>query len=217
MASAALPLGPTVFPPQLVAKNSLGFTWNYTLFDGEGGKGLYFVRFPKVLFGGGAVPCHVLHNGTREKDPELATAMYANEERRVVFVTTAMPGRRGSGPGSTTWRFTPDIGDGTSAKNSLHQVTGTPGMGKTAEVFDWRYVKGSDAIKEVGAHGFELVRRTGGRSDIVAVLGFKSFSVKKRYTFAFLGDGLGLGREFEVMAVMTMIRVEFLFQEAARS
>lgn len=213
MASAALSLGPTIFPPQLVAKNSMGFTFNYTLYDSNAKQGLYFVRFPKVLFSGGDLPSHVLHDGPRDKDRELATAMYADEERCVVVIITTLPGRRAV----TEWYFIPDIGDGTAAKNSLHRVTGRFGGEGPEEVFEWRYVKGGESIKEVGAHGFEMVRRTGGRSDVVAVLGFKAFSMKKRYTFAFLGHGITMGREFEIMAVMSMIRVEFIFQEAARS
>jgi hypothetical protein len=213
MASAALPLGPTVFPARLIAKNSLGFTFNYTLYDGDSGKALHFVRFPKALFSSGHTPSHVLHNGPREKDPELASANYVEEEERIIVITTIMPGRRGT----TAWRFTPDVGDEDGSRNSLHRVTGCYGGEGPEEVFEWKYVKGSEAIREVGVHGFEMSRRTGGRADVVAVLGFKSFSVKKRYTFAFVGDGNTLGREFEIMAVMSMIRVEYLFQEAARS
>ncbi|KAL2205231.1 hypothetical protein CC79DRAFT_1323954 [Sarocladium strictum] len=214
MASAALPLGPTVFPPRLIAKNSLGFTFNYTLYDADTGKGIYFVRFPKVLFGSSAqTPSHVLHNGPREKDVELASASYVDEEGQGIVIVTSVPGRRGT----TAWRFTPDVGDEDGKRNSLHRITGSYGDEGPQETYEWRYVKGSEAIREVGAHGFEMVRRTSGRADVVAVLGFKAFSVKKRYTFAFVGDGANLGREFEIMAVMSMLRVEYLFQEAARS
>lgn len=213
MASAALGLGPTVFPPQIVAKSSLGFTFNYTLYDADGKQGLYFVRFPKGLFNSGAVPSHVLHSGPRDKDPELSAASYADEDRMCVVIVTTLPGRRAI----TAWTFMPDVGNGVGGKNALHRVTGRFGGEGPEEVFEWRYVKGGEAIKKVGAHGFEMVRRTGRRSDVVAVLGFKAFSMKKRYTFEFQGYGITMGREFEIMAVMSMIRVEFIFQEAARS
>lgn len=51
----------------------------------------------------------------------------------------------------------------------------------------------------------------GGRVDVVVVFGFKLFLVKKRYIFVFVGDGNILGREFEIMVVMFMIWVEYLF------
>jgi hypothetical protein len=185
--------GLQLFPQQLSAKCSW-MSSSYPL-RSQKGKKINFVH----------IPCSVtstrisLHASQSKRSPKLASMDSSKKSRGEIMIAT-------NTSGSTHWTFKPCSGGFWS---STHRVTGIVGPKGYKEVFEWRYKKWG-AVKSVGNFGWELVRLDGGRKgDVVAVLGMSTWSLTKRFTFAFVGNGLdGMGPEFEAVAVMTGIWIE---------
>lgn len=192
--------GPQLFPPQFSAKCSW-LSSSYPL-RSQRGKKINYVY----------IPCSVtatrisLHASRSKRSSKLASMDSSKKSRGEIPIAT-------NTSGSTHWTFKPCSG---GIWSSTHRITGNMGSRDREEGFEWRYTK-SGAVKQVGNFGWELVRLTGSEKDVVAVLGMSTWSLTKRFTFSFVGEGLGsLGPEFEVIAVITAIWIENMFK-ASRS
>lgn len=191
---------PQLFPRQMTLKDG------WSLADADGAS-LHHVKMRNRIFATGPV-LYALHAGPSDSDPPMAYAKYAPDSKTSMVIEAP-----DESEDLGYWRFTQY--SKTEALGGIHKAEHSliGNINGRDESFVWRFTKDGVA-KNIGRVGWELIRTTNGRSDLVAIWGFKTEMFQRKRSFAFVGDGMRLGPEFEIAAVMTMIRVDWLYQQA---
>ncbi|KAF7558893.1 hypothetical protein G7046_g5259 [Stylonectria norvegica] len=192
-----------IFPPQMDAGIEWKFTASYFL-GTEQNKKQFAVTFPKGTFRNRNKPLIVLHSGPTENNTDLAWVDYepGHKKNQIIHV----PPRPGSNEKQATQcLFTPYAG---SWMKVIHRFSMEVGQDGRTEHFEWRMTTGH-LIRTIGSYGFKLMRVADGQEEIVALLVVGNITqISKRYTFAFVGEGLTdmFGETWEIVAVASAIR-----------
>ncbi|KAF9874625.1 hypothetical protein CkaCkLH20_07762 [Colletotrichum karsti] len=214
------------FPPSLNVYYQWKFTRTFHLGDSANHKLYALSAWGEIGSKGPGIPCIMLHNGPGAEDPALAVCC---EEKNWTFRSRSIDGVMvlPSVDAPSKERGTETITELLRSETSSRQTgvsfgysieVAQPGGGLRREDFEWRRIQDKEKLDGY-SNGFELFRAKPGQGgepddEVLAVVLFKGMlNVNKPLNFEFKGRSLSgeLGDRWAVMAIMTGIRIWFLF------